>query len=184
DLLHNHYALYETPAGLVLMDRRAAGERIWFERLQAEYRAGRPPTQKLLFPVPLEFDPVSSSCLLDRIEFFSEHGVEIAEFGRNFFRIEAIPVWMEPADAAPHVRELVANLRDGALHGANLDLAREALARLSASKAVNLGRAPDADELRRLPDRLFACRNPMTSPSGKPTPVEIPLSEIARRLQR
>ena len=38
-LAHGTYALFETPAGIVLLDRRAAHERIWFERLQDQFRA-------------------------------------------------------------------------------------------------------------------------------------------------
>ena len=62
------------------------------------------PGQRLLFPLPVELDPIGAALLLDRLKFINTHGFEIGEFGRNFFRIEAIPDWMEPADAEPFLK--------------------------------------------------------------------------------
>lgn len=183
-LAHGAYALFETAAGLVLLDRRAAHERIWFERLQDQFREGGVASQRLLLPLPLELDPISSALLLDRLEFLNGHGFEIVEFGRNFFRIEAVPAWMEPTDAEPFVRELLGALRDGRLQERNIDLAREELARLAATKAVRLADTAGEAEMKALVERLFACRTPLTSPGGRPTHVELSHGELARRFQR
>ena len=85
-LAHGNYALFETAAGLVLLDRRAAHERVWYERLREQFRAGAVPSQRLLLPVPVELDAIASALLLDRLKFLEAHGFEIAEFGRNFVR--------------------------------------------------------------------------------------------------
>ncbi len=183
-LAHGSYALFETRAGLVLLDRRAAHERIWFERLQEQFRDGTVPSQRLLLPVPLELDPIASALLLDRLEFLNGHGFEVVEFGRNFFRIESLPAWMEPGDAEPFVRELLGALRDGRLQESRLDVAREQLARLAASRAVRLGEVAGEAAMLSLVGQLFACRSPLTSPAGTPTHVELSHGELARRFQR
>jgi DNA mismatch repair protein MutL len=183
-LAHGSYGLFETPAGLVLLDRRAAHERIWFERLQDQFRAGAVPSQRLLLPVPVELDPIAAALLLDRLAFLNAHGFEIAEFGRNFFRIEAIPGWMEPADAEPFLRDLLGAFREGHWPDHNPDLAREELARLASVKAVRLPPAPGEAEIRTLVAQLFATRTPLASPAGRPTYVELNHSELARRFQK
>jgi DNA mismatch repair protein MutL len=183
-LAHGSYGLFETAAGLVLLDRRAAHERIWFERLQDQFRAGAVPSQRLLLPVPVELDPIASALLLDRLAFLNVHGFEIAEFGRNFFRIEAIPGWMEPADAEPFLRDLLGAFREGHWPDHNPDLAREELARLASVKAVRLPPAPGEAEIRTLVAQLFATRTPLASPAGRPTYVELNHSELARRFQK
>ncbi len=183
-MAHGAYALFETRAGLVLLDRRATHERIWFERLQAQFNEGTVPSQRLLLPVPLELDPIASALLLDRLEFLNGHGFEVVEFGRNFFRIEGLPAWMEPGDAEPFVRELLGALRDGRLQENRLDVAREQLARLAASRAVRLGEAGGESAMLALVGQLFACRSPLTSPGGTPTHVELSHGELARRFQR
>ncbi len=183
-LAHGSYALFETAAGLVLLDRRAAHERIWFERLHDQFRAGEVPSQRLLLPIPLELDPVASALLLERLPFLNRHGFEVTEFGRNFFRVEGVPGWMEPGDAESFVRDLLGLFRDGQWPGSSLDVAREMLARVAATRAVRLPEASSEADLRALVSQLFATRAPLTSPAGRPTYIELNHSELARRFQK
>ena len=183
-LAHGSYALFETPAGIVLLDRRAAHERVWFERLREQFRSGSVPSQRLLLPVPLELDPVASAVLLDRLKFLHAHGFEIGEFGRNFFRVEAVPAWMEPADAEPFLRDLLGAFREGRLPEKDVDLAKEELARLAVAKAVRLPERASEVELQSLVGQLLATRTPLTSPAGRPTYIELNHSELARRFQK
>jgi DNA mismatch repair protein MutL len=183
-LAHGSYALFETAAGLVLLDRRAAHERVWFERLQEQFRSGAVPGQRLLLPVPIELDPIMTALLLDRLAFLNAHGFEIGEFGRNFFRVEAVPAWMEPADAEPFLRDLLGAFREGRVPDKNTDLAREELARLAAAKAIRLPATAGETELQALVSQLFATRTPLTSPAGRPTYIELNHGELARRFQR
>ena len=183
-LAHGSYALFETAAGLVLLDRRAAHERVWFDRLMTQFAAGTVPSQRLLLPVPMELDPIAAALLLDRLKFLNGHGFEVAEFGRNFFRVEGVPAWMEPADAEPFLRDVLGALRDGRLPEGNPTLAREELARIAAAKAIRLPAAPTEGELRALVAELFATRTPLNSPAGRPTFIELNHGELARRFQR
>jgi DNA mismatch repair protein MutL len=183
-LAHGNYALFETAAGLVLLDRRAAHERVWFERLREQFRAGSVPSQRLLLPIPIELDAIAAALLLDRLKFLNAHGFEVLEFGRNFFRIEAVPAWMEPADAEPFLRDLLGAFREGTIPDHNTDLARDELARLAAAKAVRLAETSNETELRALVAHLFGTRTPLTSPAGRPTHIELNHSELARRFQK
>ena len=183
-IAHGAYGIFETPAGLVLVDRRAAHERVWFERLQEEFRAGAVASQRLLLPVPVELDPVASALLLDRQKFLHRRGFEVDEFGRNFFRIEAVPAWMEPADAESFLRDLLGAMRDGRLPETNADLARDELARLAAAKAVRWPDTVGPADWQALVAQLFDCRAPHQSPSGRATLVELSHGELARRFQK
>ncbi len=183
-LAHGNYALFETSSGVVLLDRRAAHERVWFERLREQFRSGAVPSQRLLLPVPIELDAIASALLLDRLGFLHRHGFEIGEFGRNFFRVEAIPAWMEPADAEPFLRDLIGAFREGTLPDHNTELARDELARLAASKAVRLPERTGEAELRALVTQLFATPAPLTNPVGRPTFIELNHGELARRFQK
>jgi DNA mismatch repair protein MutL len=181
---HGTYALFETTSGLVLLDRRAAHERVWYERLLTQFRAGAVPSQRLLLPAPVELDPISSVMLIERLPFLNLHGIEIVEFGRNFFRIESVPAWMEPGDAETFLRDLLAALREGRLQAGDDVVARDELARLAALKAVRLPGTVSEADLRHLVAELFATRAPLTSPGGKPTYIELNHGELARRFQK
>ena len=183
-LAHTTYALFETPAGLLLLDRRAAQERIVFEELATQFSAGAVTVQRLLLPVVLELDPVGAALLRDRLKFLAKHGFEVAEFGRATFRLEGVPAVLDPADGEACLRDLLDAFRDGRSSERDPEVARDQLARLAAARAVRLSSHADAAEMRALVAKLFACRAPHTSPGGRPTQVEWSQGEIARRFGR
>lgn len=179
-------AVFEAASGLVLLDRRAALERIWFDRLLAENGAGEAPSQRLLLVQPLELDPIAEALLLDHRRALGRHGFEFADFGRGFFRIEAIPAWLEPAEAEGFLRTLLGEIREGTKGpGGDPDgLLRDRLARLAAARAARLGSAPAEAEIRALVAQLFGTRSPLVSPSGRPTCVELTQGELGRRFDK
>lgn len=183
-LAHGSFAVFETASGLVLLDRRAAQERVFFEELQAQFRGGEAPSQRLLLPIPVELDPIASALLLDRQRLLRDCGFEVAEFGRNFFRIEAVPSWLEPGGAEAFLRDFLGLVREGRLPEGRPDLAREEVARLATAKALRLSENPNETELRALVTRLFATEHPLTNPAGRPTMVELSHGELARRFQK
>ena len=141
-------------------------------------------TQRLLLPVPVELDAITTALLLDRLAFLGAHGFEIVEFGRHFFRVEGVPEWMEPAAAEPFLRDLLGALREGLLGAKDLDLARDELARLAAVRAVRMPEGTGEAEMHSLVTQLFSCRQPLTSPAGRPTCIELSHGELARRFQK
>ena len=181
---HGDYALFEAPGGVVVLDRRAAHERVWFERLATQFARGEVASQRLLFALPVELDAIASALLADRLKFLHQHGLEVGEFGRNFFRIEAVPVWLEPEDAELFLRDVIGLMREGRLNEKKADLAREELARLAAQKAVRLPATVGEAEALALVAQLFACNQPHTSPAGRPTHFELSKGDLARRFQR
>jgi DNA mismatch repair protein MutL len=181
---HGNYALFETSHGLVLLDRRAAHERVWYERLKVQFNAGTVPVQRLLLPIPVELDPIASAVLTDNLEFLRVHGLEITEFGRNFFRVEALPAWIEPGEAQPFVLDLIGAIREGWMPASDMGLARDELARLAAEKAVRLPRESGEAQVLALLGDLFATSSPVSSPRGSPTFVELNHAELARRFQK
>lgn len=179
---HGDCEIFETAGGVVLLDRRAALERIFFEQLQSEFAEGHTLSQRLLFAVPVELDPVATAMLVDQIAFLAGHGLEVAVFGRNFFRIEAVPAWLDPAEAEPFLRDILGRLRDGQLDPRRPEVAREQLARLAAGRAVRgAGRTDTGGELAA---RLLGCAQPLLTPGGQPTLIELSRGELARRFQK
>jgi DNA mismatch repair protein MutL len=179
---HGDCEIFETSGGVVLLDRRAALERIFFEQLQREFAEGHTLSQRLLFAVPVELDPVATAMLVDQIAFLTGHGLEVAAFGRNFFRIEAVPAWLDPAEAEPFLRDILGRLRDGQIDPRRPEVAREQLARLAAGRAVRgAGRGDSGGELAA---RLLGCAHPLLTPGGQPTLIELSRGELARRFQK
>jgi DNA mismatch repair protein MutL len=113
-----------------------------------------------------------------------QHGFEVREFGRQFFRIEAVPGWMEPLDAEAFLRDLLGALREGRLQDKDIDVARAELARLAISKAIRLPEQVGEAEMKTVLGQLLACAHPLASPSGRPTFIELSQGELSRRFLR
>jgi DNA mismatch repair protein MutL len=182
--LDGGYSLFETSGGLVVLDRRAGAERVWFERLLAQYHEGHVACQRLLLPVPLEVDAIAAAALNERLEFLRAHALEIEPFGREFFRIEGVPAWLEPGDAENFVRDILGLIRAGRISGRDLNHAREELARMAAARAANATLTLAGEALETLVGELLRCGTPHTSPAGRPTFIEIAAGELARRFHK
>ncbi|MEX2381774.1 MAG: hypothetical protein WD490_05295 [Opitutales bacterium] len=183
-VLHRGTVLFETRAGLVLLDRRAAHERVLYEQVLEEFSTGKVASQDLLFAVPLEFDSIEAALLIEHLDLLRENGFAIEAFGRNFFRVESVPVWLDSSLVDDFIRNFLRVVRDGGLPENQPDLAREQIARIAAGRAIRVSDHCGEREVHDLVDRLFACRHPLTNPGGRPTFIEITRGELDRRFQR
>lgn len=178
------YGLFETPAGLVVMDRRAAHERVWFERLQDRFAAHEQPSQRLLFPAGLELEPLTAAALEENLGPLRAHGFGIEPFGKNFYRLESHPDWLPEAEAETFVRDLIERLREGSLDLSRPAVADEALARLAVRRAIRPADTTGSEEMTELARALLQCRQPLNCPRGRPTYFELSNRELARRFGR
>lgn len=178
------FALFDTGSGVVLLNVRAAQQRILYERLVKDFEAKAIRCQKLLLSQPLELDPVSAALCEESLEFFSRLGFEIGPFGRNFFRIEGAPTWLEDAEAEEFVKETLALLRQGTMRGEKEGVAVEMIAKRASDRLRRPSKEPSPAEIDALLDRLFTCEKPLTDPEGRPSLIEISSGEIDKRFQR
>ena len=179
------FALFDTPSGIVLLNVKAAQQRIWYERLLVEFSGSKATqSQRMLLPQPVEFDPVSSALVEEHLGFFSRLGFDVAPFGRNFYRIEGTPTWLDEGKAEEFLKDIVALLRQGALSADKEDMAVELIAKRAALRVARLKEKPREEEIEPLLKQLFACEKPLTDPEGRPSLVELSVGELNRRFQR
>ena len=77
------YILATAPDGLVIVDQHAAHERVLYERLLAQSRAGAVASQKLLFPVTVDVGPAGILAFDEVGKDLAALGFSIAPFGGN-----------------------------------------------------------------------------------------------------
>jgi DNA mismatch repair protein MutL len=180
-LLKKQYALFDTSRGLVMLHIRHADQRVRFERILKSYEASTPPSQGLLLPQPLELEPLASEALLRHLAWINNQGFRIEEFGRHYYRIEAIPAWLDPDKAEIFVRDMVDLLRQRGSSQKQSRLVWESVARLAAEGSYRRSDRLSEPAVQQLAMALLTCDTPHTAPSGKPTYTEISWSEWARR---
>ena len=184
DRPHGDMAIFSTPQGVVALHCRAAYERIRFEQLEDSFEGeGNSRTQTLLLPESLELDGMDTALLEKGREGLEKVGFSVEEFGRNFYRIEGCPTWIDPSQAVGFLRDFLEVARENGGEMNTGSFAKEALIR-QATQSQGAGEDFSDDEVVRMTNRLLACRNPYTCPRGRPTYFEIPKRDFETKFRR
>ena len=184
DRSHGDLALFSTPNGMVALHLRAAFERVRFEQLEDSLKDSESAaSQSLLLPEPIEFDGIDRSNLEASLPKLRHLGFVLEEFGRNFYRMEGCPHWIDPEYAVLYLRDFLEISREsgGRLH---IDsFIREAL-----EKQSHYGKEGKYEisevEIVHLVTQLLGCRNPYVCPRGRPVYFEIPKRDFETRFKR
>ena len=180
-ILKGQYGLFDTPRGLVMLHLRYADQRVRFERILKSYKESTPPSQRLLIPHTVELEPLASEALLTHLDLINNQGFQVEEFGRHFYRIEALPAWLELEQAEGFVRDMVDLLRQRGGSRKQSELVWESVAKLAVKGSYRRKDNVSEAAVQQLAETLLACETPHTSPFGKPTFSEISWSEWERR---
>ena len=184
DRPHGDLAVFASVDGLIHFHARAAYERVRYEQLEDAFQGSKnTDSQSLLFPESLELDGIDQKNLMENMNALRLVGFVLEEFGRNFYRLEGCPQWVDPEEAIGFLRDFLEIARES---GGGMDpekFAKEALVQKATSENTYQKVFSD-DEVIRLAETLLQCRNPYNCPKGKPTFYEIPKREIENRFRR
>ena len=175
-VLHQRYVLLESEDGLVVLDPKAAWQRIWYEKLMAQEDDT---SQGLLVPLLLELDPRDSDLLLQNRDALAAAGIELDDFGGSTVQVSSLPACLPLDEPRQFITELVDALLHESVKGAQR-FALERMARLCAQRA-SAGLQTRLSEVPELLKSLYGCDLPYATPAGKPTMHEISLSDLGRR---
>jgi DNA mismatch repair protein MutL len=176
--LHDRFAILESEDGLVLLDPRAARERILYERWLHDADGRGVESQTLLVPVLLEPGPRECELALRHRDEFARAGIELEDFGSGTLRIGSLPDFLKLADARAFLAGLIDELAGGQLPGSRV--AFDLIAKLLARRAA-LAESPRPHEALRLLEVLFRCELPYCAPDGRPTLSEFSMRDLERR---
>jgi DNA mismatch repair protein MutL len=179
--LREERAVFETPIGLAILDIGAAHQRVLYESILAQFTAQKPISQPMLVPLSIELEPLPAAVLKERLPLLASAGFDFEEYGRNFWRIQALPAWLEPEAALGFVRDLLAEMARREGDFGRPSLAYDALAKIAVIKARRKGDSLSDAELMELVQALFRTVQPGTCPRGRRTYVEWTDADLTRR---
>lgn len=180
--LSKRLGLFSSRRGLVVLNPRAARERILLESIQTDLQQGNTPSQSLLLPAVLELPPLEANLLSDQLPFFNALGFTLEPFGRQAFRLRAFPAWLQDSQPAPLVEYLLGRIRDRGVDPADWEAARLWVARMAATREAPRAAPADSQAWESLARSLLQCEHPLLDARGRPTFLEVPHAEIARKL--
>ena len=182
--VHENYIIAQTKDGVVIVDQHAAHERIVYERLKRERDQGAIERQTLLTPLIVDLDPDAAALIDAHAAELAGLGLIVEGFGPGALMVREAPAAIAQGDLAGLVRDLAADLvaEDGAQTLARrLD---QRLATFACHHSVRSGRQLKPEEMNALLREMEATPGAATCNHGRPTYVELKLSDIERLFGR
>lgn len=165
-LVQGNMLITTVKSGLMLIHARRAQERIWYERLQAQWHDGRTPSQQLLFPLSIELSPNDVLLLHEVLPDMARIGFDIAPFGQNTFVVQGVPSSLAAGDEKNLIDDVLELLRHEASNAVE-QRAEKLLGQVAKRLSRNIVAIQQPENQQALIDELFACAQPEHAPDGK-----------------
>ncbi len=178
------YVIIETDSGLVTVNPHAARERIAFERLVDASRGGCAAlSQQLLIPDAVRLSPVEAARIAAALPDIRAMGFRIEEFGRDTFKVDAVPQILGGMSASDVLSTIARDLAEGGARRGERwreELVATSIARSFAGMSV----AMDEKGATKLIEELAACRMPYVCPRGKRIMIFTSTRELDRQFSK
>ena len=182
--IHENYIVAQTRDGLVIVDQHAAHERIVYERLKDALDASGVARQILLIPEIVELDEGDVARLVARADELARFGLVVESFGPGAVAVRETPSLLGEINVKGLVCDLAEHMAEW---DDSLPLERRLLhvaATMACHGSVRSGRRLKPDEMNALLREMEAVPNSGQCNHGRPTYVELKLSDIERLFGR
>src|ERR1700730_3877421 len=182
--IHETYIVSQTRDGLIVVDQHAAHERIVYERLKASLARNGVARQILLIPEIVELDEATVERLIARADELASFGLAIESFGPGAVAVRETPSLLGKADAASLLRDLAEHMAEW---DEALPLERRLMhvaATMACHGSVRAGRRLKPEEMNALLREMEDTPNSGQCNHGRPTYVELKLSDIEKLFGR
>ena len=182
--LHGTYVVAQTANGIVIVDQHAAHERLVYERMKQALADGGVKRQMLLLPEVVELDPAQAEELARRRDELAGLGLVLEAFGSGAVIVREVPALLGDTDIAGLVKDLAEEIAE---LGAGFSLAEKlesVCGTLACHGSVRAGRRLNAAEMNALLRQMEATPHSGQCNHGRPTYVELKLTDIERLFGR
>jgi DNA mismatch repair protein MutL len=182
--IHENYIVSQTRDGLVIVDQHAAHERIVYERLKASLAKNGVQRQILLIPDIVEMDEATVERLLARDHELASFGLAVESFGPGAVAVRETPSLLGRVNAGGLLRDLAEHMDEW---DEALPLERRLMhvaATMACHGSVRAGRRLKPEEMNALLREMEDTPNSGQCNHGRPTYVELKLSDIEKLFGR
>ena len=182
--LHENYIVAQTEDGLVIVDQHAAHERLVFEAMRNALHARPVPAQALLIPEIVDLPEDDCDRLVSHAEEFARLGLGIERFGPGAVAVRETPAMLGEMDAAGLVRQLADELAEWDTASGLKNKLEYLAATMACHGSVRSGRRMRPEEMNALLRQMEATPGSGQCNHGRPTYIELKLSDIERLFGR
>jgi len=182
--VHENYVIAQTSDGIVIVDQHAAHERLVYEKLKRQMAENGVAAQALLIPEIVEMSEGDCARLLEVAGDLARIGLVIEPFGGGAVAVRETPAILGEVNAQAMLRDILDELDD--LGDSQMVKARiEAiLSRMACHGSIRSGRRMCGEEMNALLREMEATPHSGQCNHGRPTYVELKLSDIERLFGR
>ena len=178
------YIALESDDGLILVDQHAAHERVTFEKLRAESRAGGIRVQAMLTPVPIELNPARAPQVLAALGEFRAMGFELEPFGPATLLLKGAPAVFGAEGGARLLAEMIDAMGEDGFRAGGSTAFEELLKQLACHGSVRVGRVLRPPEISALLEELDRTEFKTNCPHGRPVHIQWGRGLIERLFRR
>ena len=182
--LHKNYIVAQTNEGLVIVDQHAAHERLVYEKMKIDLKEGGIKRQVLLIPEVVDLDHVKIQRLLELKDEFARLGLILEKFGEGAILVREIPSILGDIN----VKNLVIDIADELEEFGSSTILEDKLGHICGTIAchssVRSGRTLRVEEMNALLREMEATPHSGQCNHGRPTYVELKLSDIEKLFGR
>lgn len=179
--IQNRFIVAQAKSGLMLIDQRAAYERILYEKYFNNLKNKKSFTQQLLFPKTLDLHAADFQLVMEIQDEIRALGFSFEEFGQNTIKINGVPPEVQEENEKEIFEGLVQQFKT---NQTNLQLDRlENVARSFSKRSSSkyMGELSKI-EINLLIHQLFETAVPNYTPNGEPIMTILSLNRLAELL--
>lgn len=183
---HKTYLVTQSESGTVLIDQHAAHERILYEEFKKAFikQSSTRELFSLTEPIIFTFTPAEAAVIEEYLIKLNEWGFELEPFMENTFTLRSLPLFFKERN----YKELIEEIIDMIISNEqikNIDsISNKMITYLACRSAVKAGDTLNQKQRKNLIETLEKTENNATCPHGRPTKVEISLTDIHKLFKR
>ncbi|WP_299662171.1 DNA mismatch repair endonuclease MutL [uncultured Ruegeria sp.] len=182
--VHENYIIAQTADGMVIVDQHAAHERLVYEKLKAQMAENGVTAQALLIPEIVELSEDDCARLMAVADDLSHLGMTLEPFGGGAIAVRETPAILGEVDARAMILDILDELADQGESQTVQARIEAILSRVACHGSVRSGRRMRAEEMNALLREMEATPHSGQCNHGRPTYVELKLSDIERLFGR
>lgn len=182
--VHENYIIAQTENGIVIVDGHAAHERLVYEKLKTQMAENGVAAQALLIPEIIEMSDGDAAQILAVAEDLSRFGLTIEPFGGGAIAVRETPAILGEVNAEAMLRDILDELDDQGSSTLVQEKLEAILSRVACHGSIRTGRRMRGDEMNALLREMERTPRSGQCNHGRPTYVELKLSDIERLFGR
>ena len=182
--LHKNYIVAQTNEGFVIVDQHAAHERLVYEKMKIHLKEGGIKRQVLLIPEVVDLENAKIQRLLELKDDFTRLGLILEKFGEGAILVREIPSILGDINIKNLVIDIADELEEFGSSTVLEDKLGHICGTIACHSSVRSGRTLRIEEMNALLREMEATPHSGQCNHGRPTYVELKLSDIEKLFGR